>query len=263
MPEVKTASSGLSGSTALAGDPNRSSAEAARLVSGYRVPSHLAHSEPTVPEGALSWLRQLCLFVSSAILQFPAMFEMQQRALNQPTLLRGAIEKELNAITASGGSFRILDYGCGSGTYAGLIESGQYIGVDCSAPMIERARQLHPGHRFVEASDLSQLQESVENVSHVFMIGVVHHLSALQLAQIFSELPPGQTVRLLTIDTLKCDTFPGNFVQLFERGEYLRDEKDHLSLMCAMAEQISYEKVPYGSCFDLAVFRGIVHKPLS
>ena len=88
----------------------RAPAEPGEVLSGYKLPPHLARSAPTAAPGGLDWLRRICLAVSSAILQFPAMFELQQKALNQPTLLRGVIEKELSQIAEAGESFRILDY---------------------------------------------------------------------------------------------------------------------------------------------------------
>lgn len=204
-----------------------------------------------------SLLRGLCLGLSNAILQFPIMFELQQKALSQPTLLRAEVEKELADLNRSNsGSYRILDYGCGSGTYSGLCDPAKYLGIDCNESMLARAAQNNPAHTFLKASSLTEISHNLDDVVHVLMIGVVHHLTEADFFNILAEIPTDRTVRLLTIDTLKCRSGLGWFVQLFERGDFLREESDHRRLLDHVAKETSYKKVPYGKYFELAVFRG-------
>jgi len=198
-------------------------------------------------------LRQLCLALSNAVLQFPVAFEAQQKVLNQPTLLRNEIEAELAAMD---GDFKILDYGCGSGTYTGLFPTDRYIGIDCNGSMLERAASQHPDHCFLQAANLGGISAQLQDVSQVLMIGVVHHLSDNDFLTIIADLPRTQPVNILTIDTLKCDSGLGRLVQLFERGEYLRPEVEHRRLLARVADEVMYKKVPYGNHFELAVFRG-------
>jgi SAM-dependent methyltransferase len=208
----------------------------------------------------LKALRPICLFLSNNILQFPLIFEMQQKALDQPELLRREV---LQDIAEVGPEFTVIDYGCGSGTYAGLFDSRNYLGIDCSQAMIDRASNMHPDHTFVRADDIASIRERIGTVSHIFMIGVIHHLSEPALIAILQALPEHQEIKLLSIDTLKCDTFGGRIVQLFERGEFLRDEKDHRRLLARIADQRSYKRVPYGNWFELAVFRGVLKTHIS
>jgi SAM-dependent methyltransferase len=210
----------------------------------------------------LSLVRAMCLGLSNAILQFPVMFELQQKALSQPTLLKAEVEDELKDLHISNnGDFRILDYGCGSGTYSGLCDPARYLGIDCNESMIRRAAQNNPQHTFLKASSLTEISHNLDNVVHVLMIGVVHHLTDADFINILSEIPTDRTVKLLTIDTLKCKSGPGWLVQLFERGDFLREESEHRALLDQVAKETSYKKLPYGKFFELAVFRGEIRSP--
>ncbi len=209
-------------------------------------------------EGRIGLFRNICLKFSNLILQFPIMFELQQRFFRQPELLRGEIEEELHVLTKEGSDVVVLDYGCGSGKYSGMFGPESYIGIDINEGMIERARNVHPDHTFLQAGDLSGISDGLANVSEILMVGVIHHLSEEDLVSILSSLPKNREVRLLAIDTLLCTAGFGRFVQLFERGEFLRTEIDHLSLLHRVATEISYKKVAYGKWFELAVFRGTI-----
>ncbi len=219
--------------------------------------STLPIEEPVAPPS--SALRKLCLFLSNAILQFPLMFELQQKALDQPTLLRAEVEQELQSL---GDDFMVIDYGCGSGTYTGLFSSKNYLGIDCSLPMLERAAVQHPQHSFVQASDLSGIQTKIGSVGKILMVGVIHHLPEDLLVSILKSLPKGRPIKMLSIDTIKCTSGPGWFVQLFERGEFLRTEIDHKRLLDRVSEEVSYKKVPYGRFFELAVYRGTIRQDI-
>ncbi|MDP3507651.1 MAG: class I SAM-dependent methyltransferase [Candidatus Melainabacteria bacterium] len=225
----------------------------------FEVSSEQTRNKPLSP--LYSFIRAVCLNLSNAILQFPIMFELQQRALRQPTLLRAEVEQELDDLRKSNsGKYRVLDYGCGSGTYSGLCEPDRYLGIDCNESMLIRAARNNPDHSFLRASSLEEISHNLDDVVHVLMIGVVHHLTEEDFVNILAEIPADRTVKLLTIDTLKCSSGLGWLVQLFERGDFLRSESDHLHLLDRVATKTSYKKVPYGSFFELAVFRGEIRK---
>lgn len=211
-------------------------------------------------EPSVSLFRRLCLWFSNLLLQFPIVFELQQQFFRQPELLRGEVAQELEAMLQVDSDFIVLDYGCGSGTYTGLFKSKNYIGIDENAGMIGRARELHPKHTFIKASNLSEIKEGIAHVNQVLMIGVIHHLAEEDLVDILSRLPGENPVRILAIDTLKSTSGIGGLIQLFERGEYLRTEPEHLRLLHRIADEVSYSTVPYGKWFNLAVFRGVVKR---
>jgi SAM-dependent methyltransferase len=205
-------------------------------------------------------MRQASLLFSESILQFPPVFELQQQLLRQPELLTNVVKEELEHLPKDQQDFLVLDYGCGCGTYAGLFDAKNYLGVDIDQRMIERASKLYPNHKFLQAGNLSDLRAQIGNISNLLLVGVVHHLSTEELFAIIADLPGDNPVRLLTIDTLKVPSGPGRMIQLFERGLYLREEAKHFELLSTLAEPISFSKVPYGKYFELAVFRGMVRR---
>lgn len=204
-----------------------------------------------------SALRRICLAISGALLQYPLLFEAQQLILGQPVLLRNEVEQALSEM-AEDGPFKVLDYGCGSGNYTGLVQRERYLGIDCDAAMLKRAAAKHPGYSFIQSSNLSGISDELEDVAFILLIGVIHHLSARDLVAILSNLRQKNRVRFLSIDTLRCTSKIGSLVQLFERGEFLRTHEEHDLLVNRVANIDSYKTIPYGNCFELAVYRGHV-----
>lgn len=72
----------------------------------------------------------------------------------------------------------VLDIGCAVGGLASVLsehlERFQYVGVDISTPMIDRAKEKHPEHAFhaIEEADLSVLQDRKFDL--VVCLGVLH-----------------------------------------------------------------------------------------
>jgi len=69
----------------------------------------------------------------------------------------------------------LLDVGCGIGnliTFTTLANQDNYLGIDVSQPMVERARVLHPSYRF-EVSDLAEFDLADDYdlvVAHGFLL---------------------------------------------------------------------------------------------
>ena len=67
----------------------------------------------------------------------------------------------------------ILDVGCGIGnliTFTSLATTENYLGIDISPPMVERARALHPGYRFEIADPMKFDNVSDLVVAHGFLL---------------------------------------------------------------------------------------------
>ncbi len=95
---------------------------------------------------------------------------------------------------------RVLDIGCGTGTFLSLFPSGvERFGIEPSRPAADRAREK--GIKIIGASDLQNPQ-----LNHTFdlvtAIDVVEHTNELQLLrrQLAQALRPGGTLVLLTGD---------------------------------------------------------------
>lgn len=91
----------------------------------------------------------------------------------------------------------VLDVGCGNGRLLlGLPETVNYIGLDFSTVLLEKAIENHPKARFIEA-DITKPDAWLElpRFDYIFCIAVIHHLESRKeqlflLKQIKAHLKP-------------------------------------------------------------------------
>jgi ubiquinone/menaquinone biosynthesis C-methylase UbiE len=71
---------------------------------------------------------------------------------------------------------RVIDLGCGSGTFTALLARAGYdcVGLDISAKLLEVGRRKHPQIEFV-AGDIEHLPFPAESFDGALLSGVVHH----------------------------------------------------------------------------------------
>lgn len=67
---------------------------------------------------------------------------------------------------------RVLDYGCGSGVLANLVDSDQYLGVDIDAESLQQAQTRFPQHQFV-----SELRDLNEEFDTIVSLAVIEHVN--------------------------------------------------------------------------------------
>lgn len=92
----------------------------------------------------------------------------------------------------------VLDVGCGNGRLLlGLPEDVDYIGIDFSTTLLEKATQNHPKACFIEA-DITKEEgwKDLPQFDFIFCIAVIHHLATRHeqlfvLKQIKKHLKPG------------------------------------------------------------------------
>ncbi|OLB71330.1 MAG: hypothetical protein AUI16_23425 [Alphaproteobacteria bacterium 13_2_20CM_2_64_7] len=79
-------------------------------------------------------------------------------------------------LTALPRGARVIDLGCGSGTFTALLAQAGYdcVGVDISAKLLEVGRRKHPHIEFV-AGDIEHLPFPAASFDGVLLSGVVHH----------------------------------------------------------------------------------------
>jgi ubiquinone/menaquinone biosynthesis C-methylase UbiE len=79
-------------------------------------------------------------------------------------------------LTALPPGARVIDLGCGSGTFTALLARSGYdcVGVDISAKLLEVGRRKHPQIEFV-AGDIEHLPFPAASFDGVLLSGVVHH----------------------------------------------------------------------------------------
>ena len=95
----------------------------------------------------------------------------------------------------------VLDLGCGNGRLLlGLHKKVNYLGLDQSVQLLQKAKELHPNYKFLEDDIVSE--ETWKNLplyDYIFCIAVIHHLPThhqhlFLLKQIKKHLKPNGQV---------------------------------------------------------------------
>jgi tRNA (uracil-5-)-methyltransferase TRM9 len=91
---------------------------------------------------------------------------------------------------------RLLDAGCGNGRLLEVLKNIDYVGVDASKNLLQRARHNYPEAKFVEG-DLLELEAlKLGRFDEIFCLAALHHLPgkanrALAWQQLSASLKPG------------------------------------------------------------------------
>lgn len=109
------------------------------------------------------------------------------------------LEPRLQELTPSG-TERILDYGCGTGRLAPLLNDlGTYLGVDINRPAVEHARGANPGLAFQWIGNDGILHVVTGRIDVVVAITVLQHVPESLIGSTCAELarvlsPSGRVV---------------------------------------------------------------------
>lgn len=121
----------------------------------------------------------------------------------------------------------VLDVGCGTGNaLAYLKRFSSYLGVDTDPVAIRHARARR-GHRANVAFECRRCvpADLIErSVTHVSMIGLLHHLSDAEAHELLCSLKACSTLqRVVTLDIVYLPRHPyNNLLARFDRGRYCR-----------------------------------------
>lgn len=154
---------------------------------------------------------------------------------------------------------RVLDFGCGTGALASLVDADHYLGVEVDEASLQLARSRFPSHRFV-----STLPEPAEKFDSIISLAVIEHVSdpSRFLAALAAHLEESDTACLaLTTPHPSVDWVhdTGAAVGLFSKhaNEEHEDLLDRARLEMAGAEAglrlISYRRFLFGAN-QIAIF---------
>jgi SAM-dependent methyltransferase len=139
---------------------------------------------------------------------------------------RAAIARELTPFRDVGRR-RFLDFGCGTGAFAGCFPAAHYVGVDISTIYLSYARRAHAGAFAASSGDAIGLRDASFDAGVV--VGVIHHfddaLAHATFAELRRVLKPTATL-LLMEDIPPPDRWnlPGHALHWVDRGGHIRDQ---------------------------------------
>ncbi|MCC6486681.1 MAG: class I SAM-dependent methyltransferase [Candidatus Hydrogenedentes bacterium] len=137
---------------------------------------------------------------------------------------------------------RVLDIGCGTGDLAEWFDGCEYVGFDINPAYIETARRRHGKRgRFFCGSVTDEGLAVEAHFDVITAIGVIHHLSDEEAAQLFCMAARLMKVGgcLITIDPCLVDGQSGaaRLLMSMDRGRYVRPIAEYMNLAaCAFAE---------------------------
>jgi SAM-dependent methyltransferase len=128
---------------------------------------------------------------------------------------------------------RFIDFGCGTGQFAGRFPAERYVGIDPTRPYIRYAAGHRPGSFAV--MDGTCLGLAPSTFGGALVLGVFHHLPdefvRASIHELHQALAPEAT--LLVIEDVPPPTawnVPGRMMHWLDRGDHIRTDRDYRSL---------------------------------
>ena len=147
--------------------------------------------------------------------------------------------------------WRFLDFGCGTGQFAGRFPAERYVGIDLTRPYIEYAARHRPGSFAV--MDGSCLGLAPSRFEGALVLGVFHHLPDELVRTSIQELHGvlAADATLLVIEDVPSPTpwnVPGRFMHWLDRGDHIRSDRDYRSLFAPHFQVQEGYTMRFGIC---------------
>jgi len=131
---------------------------------------------------------------------------------------------------------KVLDVGCGIGTYSGLFSRARYIGLDLDRTYIQHAKAAHSGDRSHFVVGDATRPPFVENeFDYIISVGLYHHLSDRDTVSSLTTLGNLLSAKgyVIVCDAVypKKGNLPGYVLRRMDRGKNVRTFKDYEALL--------------------------------
>jgi SAM-dependent methyltransferase len=165
-----------------------------------------------------------------SVLARPGIYELWSRLVGGERGRAILVRDHVRAVAGA----RVLDLGCGPGDLVRHLGDVRYVGVDVSAPYIERAGRLYGDRAEFRLGDATDLDADLRDFDLVLAFGVVHHLDDEGASRLFAgaaqALAPGG--RVVTVDPAFAAGQPraARFVISRDRGNNVRTAAEYARL---------------------------------
>lgn len=155
---------------------------------------------------------------------------------------------------------RVLDFGCGIGTFCTLFDPSYYLGLDPDAKRINYARRSYSGYNFSVLTGY-QLPVSSRSLDYILISAVLHHIPTREIQYYLLEfkrvLKPWGKIIVTEPCFYQHTAIKNWFMQVLDNGKYIRDEESYLGLFTASGFQVQvikrFRKLLYNELFFLAL----------
>jgi SAM-dependent methyltransferase len=167
---------------------------------------------------------------------------------------REAIARELRPW--DGDARRFLDFGCGTGEFAGEFPAGRYVGVDLSLGYLRFAGANRPGSYIAGAGEALPFADG--SFDAALVLGVLHHLpdevARAAMGELARVLRPGSPALVMEdIPPPDGENPAGQLMHALDRGGHIRTEADYRAIFgAAFVVELAYP-MRSGIC-DYAVY---------
>jgi SAM-dependent methyltransferase len=141
---------------------------------------------------------------------------------------------------------KVLDLGCGTGRIPNILGAhfGGYVGVDCSAEMIEKAIELNPEFNFI-CEDLLEPSYNENNFDVVLLMNnvldMLHPLERRIAAfRLVKDVLSPSGLMICSSHLLNIETYPGYFEEEYH-GAIVNTYRSSFSHLCYEIENHGFE----------------------
>ena len=188
------------------------------------------------------------------LLNSPAIYEFFQNLMGAS---KGRKHLVRNFIKPKAGDY-IFDIGCGPATILEFLPAVNYYGLDVNEAYIKSAESKYGSKaKFITGWLSKDTLESLPKFDIVIAIGLIHHVSNIELDNIIRQIKPllKENGRFISIDPTfeKNQNFLAKTLVSLDRGKYVRDSLNYEFLMQKHFNKIEVTLrhkifIPYSHC---------------
>lgn len=127
----------------------------------------------------------------------------------------------------------VLDFGCGVGSSCFMLNSSNYLGLDCDSKRIDFAKRLYPDYNF-DILQENKIPVDDNSFDYIFLISVLHHISSESLKDYIQEfyrvIKENGKIIIIEPCFFERSYFSNKFMSFFDKGNYIRSEHEYLSI---------------------------------
>lgn len=129
---------------------------------------------------------------------------------------------------------KILDLGCGTGEFAGLLNKMDYCGIDLSTRYVKYAAKNNAGD--FKVMDAAKLEFPDHSFDYILIMAILHHLADDKMNKVLLEVkrvlkPEGKILVMEDAKIEKYENLAVRFIQKFDKGGFIRTPEQYKTMI--------------------------------